>query len=123
METIALRVHNTVRPHEINLGSTWFLRLVLDPLIEGLVGLVEGVFQVVVLGMDERFEGDLLGLGGLVAVEEAEGADGFEPHAGVLVVDLLAQQLERLVDPVAPVAEDAGGARRGPWARGRSASA
>ena len=67
------------------------LALIFEPSIQCLVGLVECVFEVVVLGMKERLEGDLLSLGDLVAVEEAERTDRFEPHARVLVVDLLAQ--------------------------------
>ena len=89
------------------------LALVFGPPVEGLVGLVEGVFEVIVLGIEQRLEGDLLRLGNLVAVEEAQSANGFEPHARVLVVDLLAQQLERIADPVAPVAEHAGGGGAG----------
>ena len=55
--------------------------------VECLVGLVERVFEVVVLLVQERFQRDLLGLGGIGAVEEARAPDGFEPHAGVLIVD------------------------------------
>ena len=75
----------------IDLSSSPALALVLDPPVQGLVGLVERVFEIIVLGMKERLEGDLLRLGNLVVVKKAERTDRFEPHARVLVVDLLAQ--------------------------------
>ena len=57
----ASRTKGFVHPSSFILPA---LGLILDPLVEGLGGLVEGVLEVVVLGMHERFQRDLLGLGG-----------------------------------------------------------
>ena len=76
------------------------------PLLERGHRLVQRVLEVVVLVVDQRFDGDVERL---LVVEEAQGPDRFEPNARVLVVDAGLEQLERIRDAVAPVAEDAGG--------------
>ena len=74
------------RRHQFLLGP-WLARAA----VEGLGGLVEGVFQVVILGQGERLEGDFLGGGDVLAVEVAEGAEGLQADAGMVVIDLLAK--------------------------------
>ena len=97
--------------------------LIFGTPVERLGGLVERVLEVIVLRVQERFQRDLLGLGDAGPSKKLRARNGFEPNARVLVVDLLAQELERLADAVAPVAQHAGCRGAGLAAPGRSASA
>ena len=49
--------------------------LILHAPVERLGGLVERVFEVIVLGVQERFEGDLLGLGSRWALQRSSGRE------------------------------------------------
>ena len=86
------------------------------PLVEGGQSLVQGVLQVVVQRVRPRLQGRRPRL---LAVEEAEAPDRLQPDARVVVVDLGAEQAQRVRDAVAPVPRGRGSPRPGPSARGR----
>ena len=118
-ERARTRTHKGLRISSESPQPSLAPRLILDPVVERLGGLVERVLEIIVLGVQERFQRDLLGLGGRGPSKKLRARTASSRTRGCSSLTCLRRSSSGVARRGRASSRARGWPRRGPGARGR----